>query len=123
MRIATQVTTRSPLVRQPPRDDGFHRSIRTGERPCPLICSSGEQRPRGGYRASVRGKRTADYPLRIIARNLIRETLVIRAGCSAEAPEVGGQRINPMIMQGIYEFQLAEFLERVERTQCTDGCH
>jgi hypothetical protein len=33
---------------------------------------------------------------------------------------VGAQRINPMFMQGSYEFQLEEFLERVERTQCAD---
>jgi hypothetical protein len=106
MRLPTQRTTKSPLVRQPVRDDRFHRSVRTGDRACPLMCSAKEQHPSGRYHISVRGKRTADYPLSIIATNLIRETLTIRAGCNAEAPAVVGQRINSKFKQGTYEFQL-----------------
>ena len=121
MRLPTQRTTKSPLVRQPVRDDRFHRSVRTGERAWPLMCSAKEQHSGGRYHISVRGNRTADYPLRIIATNLIRETLIIRAGWNAVAPAVVGQRINPKFMQGLYEFQLEEFLETLEKTQCADG--
>jgi len=106
MRLPTQRTTKSPLVRQPVRDDRFHRSVRTGERAWPLMCSAKEQHSGGRYHISVRGNRTADYPLRIMATNLFRETLIICGGCSSEAPAVEGQRINSKFKQGIYEFQL-----------------
>jgi hypothetical protein len=106
MRLPSQVITRSPLVGQPPRDDGSHRSVRTGKQSCPLMRSAKEQHLSGRLHASGRGKRTADYPLRIIATNLFRETLIICGGCSSEAPAVEGQRINSKFKQGIYEFQL-----------------
>lgn len=70
------------------------------------MCSAKDQNLSGRLHASVRGKRTADYSLRIIATNQIRETLIICGGCSSEARAVVGQRVNPKFKQGIYEFQL-----------------
>jgi hypothetical protein len=70
------------------------------------MCSAKEQHLSGRLHASGRGKRTADYPLRIVATNLIRETLIICGGRRSEAPAVVAQRINSKFNQGIYEFQL-----------------
>ncbi len=121
MRLPTQYAPRSPLVRQQPRDDGSHRSVRTREQACSPKCSANEEHLSGKDGTSVPGNRTSEHTIRVIATNLSRQTVLIRAGCNAKAPGVVERRINPKLRQRIYEFQLEEFLETVERTQCADG--
>jgi hypothetical protein len=121
MRLPTRRTTRSRLVRQQPRDDGFHSSVSAGEQAYPPKCSVKGPHLSGRHNPSARGKRTAAYPTRITATNLIRENFIFRAACNAEAPAMVGQRINPKLMQGDHQFQPIEFLETVERTQSADA--
>jgi hypothetical protein len=43
---------------------------------------------------------------------------MIRARRNAKVPAMAGQRINPKLKQEDHKFQLKEFLEIMERTQC-----
>src|SRR5712691_11532982 len=121
MRLPTQRITRLRLVRQPPRDDGFHTSVRAGEQACPPMCSAKGPHLSCRHNASARAKRTADYPTRIMAANLIRGNFIFRDGCNAEAPAVVGQRINPRLEPEDHKCQVIEYLETVDRTQCADA--
>ena len=121
MRLPTRHITRLRLARQQPRDDGFHTSVRAGEQACPPMCSAKGPHLSGRHNPSARAKRTADYPTRIMAANLIRGNFIFRAGCNAEAPAVVGQRINPRLKPEDHKFQVIAFLETVERTQCADA--
>lgn len=120
MRLPTRLTTRLPLVRQPAHDDLIYGSVRTGGQACPPTCSAKEHHLSGRHGTTVRGKRTPDHTVRVIATNLISGTASVLAQYKAGALAEIQLRINPKVRQDSYEFQLDEFLETVERTQCTD---
>jgi hypothetical protein len=69
---------------------------------------------------SVRGKRVPENIVRVIAKNLVGGTVTVRAQSKARALVEVAQRINPLLKQDRYEFQLVEFLEIAQRTQCVD---
>ena len=62
----------------------------------------------GRRRTSAKGKRTADYTIRVLATNLISGTVTVRPQSKAEAHAEVEQRINPKLRQEGYEFQVEE---------------
>jgi hypothetical protein len=117
MRLPTRRTTRSPLVRLPPCNDGLYRSLKTGGQACPPPeCSTKEHHLNGGHRTSVREKRTPGQTISVIATNLTSGAVTVCARYKAEALAEVQQRMDPKLRQECYEIQL-EFLETVELTQ------
>ncbi len=119
--LATQRTTRSPLVRQPPRKDETHRSVKPRGQASRHKCTVWEHLLNGCHKTSVCGKRAPKHTVRVIAKNLIGGTVTVRAQSEARALAEVEQRINPKLRQDGYEFQRMEFLEIVQRTQCADA--
>jgi hypothetical protein len=85
------------------------------------VCSAREQFLNGCHKTSFRGKRVPERTVRIIAKNLVGGIATVRAQSNARALAEVAQRINPALKQDRYEFQLVEFLEIVQRTQCVDA--
>ncbi len=87
----------------------------------PPRCSVKEEYLNGRRGTSVQGKRTAEYAIRVIAKNLTCGTVTVRALSKARTLAEVEQGINPKLRQDRYEFQLVEFLETVQRTESVDA--
>jgi len=87
----------------------------------PPRCSVKEEYLNGRRGTSVQGKRTAEYAIRVLAKNLTGGTVTVRAQFQAQALAKVAQRINPNRRQDGYEFYLVEFLEIVQRTESVDA--
>jgi hypothetical protein len=88
--------------------------------PWPALCTVTEQLLNGGHTTSVRGKRAPKHTARVIAKNQIGGAATVRAQSKARGLAEVEQRINPTLRQYGYEFQLVEFLETVQTTECVD---
>jgi len=66
-------------------------------------------------------KRTAEYAIRVIAKNLTCGTVTVRAQSKARTLAEVEQGITQSLRQDRYEFQLVEFLETVQRTESVDA--
>ncbi len=80
----------------------------------PPRCSVKEEYLNGRRGTSVQGKRTAEYAIRVLAKNLTGGTVTVRAQSKARTLAEVEQRINPKLRQDRYEFQLVEFLKTVK---------
>ena len=115
MKLPTQLSTRSPLVRQPPRDDGSYRSM--GRLGPPLLVRPSKNSPVADLQPRpAESKPCMDYIIRVIATGLISGTVTVSAPSKADAIAKVEHRINPLLRQVGYEFRL-EFLESLERPQ------